>query len=162
MSTHTCTIHWQRDGASFTDQRYSRAHAWRFDGGAVVRGSSAPTSVPLPWSDPAAVDPEEAFVAAVSSCHMLWFLSLAAQQGFTLDAYEDAAEGRMEAIAPGRVGITRVLLRPRLVFSGPRTPTDAEVAALHHTAHEKCYIANSIRGEVAVTGSWRMAPPAAG
>lgn len=144
MSDHTATVHWQRQAdEAFTDNRYHRAHDWRFDGGAVVRGSSAPSSVPLPHSDPAAVDPEEAFVAALSSCHMLWFLHLAAAEGHVVDAYHDQASGHMSRIAPGKVGFTSVTLRPAVRFAG--TPPDAQAhAALHHRAHEACFIANSV------------------
>jgi organic hydroperoxide reductase OsmC/OhrA len=157
MSRHTCTVTWERGDASFTDQRYSRAHQWRFDGGAEVAGSSSPHSVKLPWSDPAAVDPEEAFVAAVSSCHMLWFLSLAAEDGFRVDRYADAADGLLGKMPNGRRGMTEVVLRPDIAFSGPRLPDDAAVARLHHAAHEHCDIANSIRGEVRVEGRWHAA-----
>jgi organic hydroperoxide reductase OsmC/OhrA len=161
MSTYGCTVRWHREAeADFARGRYSRAHQWAFDGGAVVPGSSSVLSVPLPWSDPAAVDPEEAFVAAVSSCHMLWFLALAAKRGFVVDGYEDAAEGVMETIAPAREAITQVLLRPEVVFAATRLPTDEEVEALHHAAHEHCYIANSIRSEVRVQGRWRAATAA--
>lgn len=154
MSVHVCTVDWQRDGPGFTEQRYSRAHTLRFDGGAVVPGSSSPHSVKPPYSDPAAVDPEEAFVAAVSSCHMLWFLSLAAQRGFTVDRYTDQAEGLLAAGPQGgRKWMTQVVLRPSVTFSGERRPTDSDLRELHHAAHEECYIANSIRGEVRVETS---------
>lgn len=145
MSEYTATIAWTRGDQPFLHNRYSRAHDWRFDGGAVVRGSSAPASVPLPMSDPAAVDPEEALVAAASSCHMLVFLALAARAGFTVDAYEDQAVGVM-----GRTAITAITLRPRIDWSGEVRPDAAQIAALHHRAHEGCYIANSILAEVTV------------
>lgn len=157
MSSHTCTVEWERGAQPFTDQKYSRAHRWHFDGGACVPGSSSPHSVPVPCSDPAAVDPEEAFVAAVSSCHMLWFLSLAARQKLVVDRYADAAEGSLADVGDGRRAITLVVLRPEVVFSGPVLPDAAQVEALHHAAHDRCYIANSIRGEVRVQGSWRSA-----
>jgi organic hydroperoxide reductase OsmC/OhrA len=157
MATYGCTVEWSRGDAVFTDQKYPRAHAWRFDGGAVVRGSSSPHSVRVPYSDVAAVDPEEALVAAVSSCHMLWFLSLAAQAGWVIDSYVDAAEARMGTFADGRRGITEVLLRPRIVVAGSRAADDAAIGSLHHEAHERCDIAHSIRGEVRVQGSWSPA-----
>jgi organic hydroperoxide reductase OsmC/OhrA len=157
MSSYTCNVEWQRGDAAFVDGRYPRAHAWRFDGGAVVPGSSSPHSVRVPLSDPAAVDPEEALVAAVSSCHMLWFLSLAAAQGYVIDSYEDAAEGRLAAFADGAVGIVEVVLRPRVVVSGPKQADDASLDALHHAAHARCNIGQSLRGEVRVQGSWRPA-----
>jgi organic hydroperoxide reductase OsmC/OhrA len=157
MADHGCTVEWKRGTQAFTDQQYSRAHRWRFDGGAEVPGSSSPHNVKVPLSDPAAVDPEEAFVAAISSCHMLWFLSLAAQRGFVLDSYADAAVGRMHAVDGDRKAMTEVVLRPALVFSGSKLPTDADVDALHHEAHRHCYIANSIRSEVRVEGRWQAA-----
>lgn len=148
MSEYTARIHWQRHGQVFTDKRYSRRHDWHFDGGAVVPGSSSPHSVPLPYSDASAVDPEEALVAAVSSCHALWFLGLAAQAGWCVDDYQDQAVGLMARNERGRMAITRVTLRPRVRFAGGRQPDAAEFARLHHAAHEECYIANSITAEV--------------
>lgn len=150
MSAHTATIQWQRGDAAFSDGRYSRRHAWQFDGGAVVAASPSPHVVPAPWSDPAAVDPEEAFVAAIASCHMLWFLSLAAEGGFVVDRYEDAAAGTMARIAPGRQAITEVVLRPRIAFAGEHVPTAAEVEALHEAAHDRCFIANSVKTAIHV------------
>ncbi len=148
MSTYSATLRWQRNGAAFTDQRYSRAHEWHFDGGAVVPGSSSPHTVPLPYSDAAAVDPEEAFVAALSSCHLLWFLHLTAKAGFVVDRYEDRADGVMARNAEGRLAMTLVTLRPNAAFAGERQPTRSEVEALHHAAHEECFIANSVKSEV--------------
>jgi organic hydroperoxide reductase OsmC/OhrA len=156
MSRYGCSIAWLRAGAPFIGGRYSRAHEWRFDGGAVVRGSSSPHSVRLPWSDPAAVDPEEALVAAAASCHMLWFLSLAAERGYVVDSYGDAAEGCMGSF-DGRPAITEIVLRPDVLFSRAQEPDAQAVEALHHAAHEHCYIANSLRGTVRVEGSWRLA-----
>jgi organic hydroperoxide reductase OsmC/OhrA len=144
MSTHLATTHWQRrEGEAFTDNRYARRHEWHFDGGAVVAGSSAPTSVPLPWSDPTAVDPEEAFVAALSSCHLLWFLHLAGQAGWVVDHYRDEASGTMARNARGKIAFTQVTLRPTVRFAGA-APTAEEHEALHHRAHEECFIANSV------------------
>jgi organic hydroperoxide reductase OsmC/OhrA len=149
MHTYTATTRWQRHAAeAFTDHHYHRRHDWRFDGGAVVAGSSSPLSVPLPHSDPAAVDPEEAFVAALSSCHLLWFLSLAAKAGWVVDDYHDDAVGTMTHDAGGRIAITQVTLRPRVRFGGGQRPTPAQHEALHHQAHERCYIANSVRCDV--------------
>jgi organic hydroperoxide reductase OsmC/OhrA len=145
MSVHGARIEWQRGDAAFTDQRYSRQHRWHFDGGATVLASSSPAVVPLPMSDPAGVDPEEAFVAALSSCHMLWFLSLAAADGWLVETYEDAAEGRMGRDEAGRVVMRQVTLRPRVRFGGARRPTPAERDALHHRAHEACFLAHSVR-----------------
>ena len=150
MSEHVATIEWNRDGQAFSDNRYSRTHDWRFDGGAVVRGSSAPSSVPAPMSDPAAVDPEEALVAAVSSCHMLFFLAFARKDGFVVDRYRDEASGLLGRDERGRMSITTVTLRPEIAFSGEVRPDAAALADLHHRAHEACYIANSIRAGVTV------------
>lgn len=148
MAEYTARVLWQRAAQqSFTDQRYSRRHVWQFDGGAEVPGSSSPHSVPLPYSDPSAVDPEEALVAAISSCHMLWFLSLAAKAGFTVDGYRDDASGTMARNAEGRMAITVVTLRPAVRF-GDKQPAADELAHLHHEAHERCYIANSVKCEV--------------
>jgi organic hydroperoxide reductase OsmC/OhrA len=141
---------WERGDQNFLDSRYSRAHRWRFDGGAEVPGSSSPHVVPVPMSDPKAVDPEEAFVASLSSCHMLWFLSLAAQKGFRVDRYADDAEGVMAKNAQGKRAVTRVTLRPAVEFSGEKIPTRQELEALHHKAHEECFIANSVKTEVRV------------
>jgi len=150
MSEHVATVEWSRDGQVFSDNQYARAHDWRFDGGAVVRGSSAPSSVPAPMSDPAAVDPEEALVAAVSSCHMLFFLAYARKDGFVVDRYRDEASGRLDRDGRGRTSITVVTLRPEATFSGEVRPDAAALVELHHRAHEACYIANSIRAEVSV------------
>jgi len=149
MAEFTATIQWQREPqAAFTDNRYSRRHEWRFDGGAVVPGSSSPHSVRLPYSDASAVDPEEALVAAASSCHLLTFLYLAAKAGWQIDSYEDDAVGLMARNEQGRQAITRITLRPAIRFGGGREPTAAELAQLHHDAHEQCYIANSIKSEI--------------
>ena len=148
MSEHTATVHWQRHAdEAFSDNRYHRRHDWHFDGGAVVPGSSAPTSVPLPWSDPAAVDPEEAFVASLSSCHLLWFLHLAGKAGWVVDDYRDDAVGVMGRRPDGRVAITTVTLRPAVRFAGPQ-PTAEQHETLHHDAHAQCFIANSVTSEL--------------
>jgi organic hydroperoxide reductase OsmC/OhrA len=149
VSEYTADILWERSpNEDFLANRYSRRHEMRFDGGAVVAGSSSPHSVPLPMSDACAVDPEEAFVASLSSCHMLWFLAIAAKRRFCVDRYFDAAVGVMQKNAQGKVAVTRVTLRPEVVFSGERLPTRAEIEYLHHTAHDECYIANSVKSEV--------------
>ncbi len=149
MSTFTARVVWVRDHQPFLDNRYSRAHRWEFDGGLAVPASSSPFSVPVPMSDPSAVDPEEALVAAASSCHMLFFLSLAAQRGFVVERYDDNAAGLMEKNAEGRIAMTRITLAPNITFEG-KTPTEQELAELHHAAHDKCYIANSIKAEVVI------------
>ena len=151
MSTYTATIRWsRRDEGDFTRGQYSRAHQWAFDGGTVVPASASPHVVPAPWSDPAGVDPEEAFVASLSSCHMLFFLDFARRGGFTVDSYVDEALGLMGKDASGRIAVTRATLRPKIVFSGEKQPTDADIAGLHHRSHEACFIANSVKTEVTV------------
>jgi len=148
MARHDAIVSWVSDG-KFTSGKYSRGHEWRFDGGAVVRGSSSPSVVPLPMSDPAGVDPEEALVASASSCHMLWFLALAQNAGLDVLSYRDEAVGQMGKDERGRISLTRITLRPDIVFAG-RQPNTAELETLHHEAHEKCFIANSLRSEIVV------------
>ncbi|MES2716429.1 MAG: OsmC family protein [Pseudomonadota bacterium] len=148
MSLYTATIAWQRDGQPFSDRRYRRQHQWRFDGGAVVAGSSSPQLVPLPMSDAAAVDPEEAFIAALSSCHLLWFLDIACRAGWVVDDYQDAATGVLAKNADGLLAMTVVTLRPLVRFAGERQPDATEIHRLHHAAHAACFIANSVRTEV--------------
>lgn len=148
MSRHGARVSWRADGG-FRSGDYSRAHDWLFDGGQQVRASSSPSVVPEPRSDPFGVDPEEALVAAVSSCHMLWFLSLAQGQGFDVAAYDDDAAGEMGRVGPGRFALTRIVLRPAIQFEG-KAPSAEELAALHGQAHERCFIANSLKTEVVV------------
>lgn len=150
MHQYTANIEWQRGDQAFTDNRYSRGHAWKFDGGAVVPGSSSPLSVPLPMSIAANVDPEEALVAAASSCHMLVFLWLACKQGYTVDSYSDQAVGIMDKNGKGKLAITLITLRPQIVFSGAQQPSAAQLDALHHQAHDGCYIANSLACDIIV------------
>ncbi len=153
MSEHKAIIRWQCTGAEFLKGRYSREHTWTFDGGATVPASPSPAVVPAPWSNPAHVDPEEAFVAAVSSCHMLTFLYLASKAGFQVDAYEDESTGVMAKNEKGVPWVSIVSLQPRIVFRGAKLPTPEEEARLHHLAHEQCFIANSIKTEVVVRSS---------
>ncbi len=141
---------WTREGAVFTDNRYSRGHLWRFDGGVEVPGSSSPLSVRLPLSREDAVDPEEALVAAVASCHMLFFLGFAAKAGFVVDKYEDTAVGIMTKNERGKLFVSNITLNPAITLSGSKRPSPQELDALHHHAHEECYIANSVRAEVVV------------
>jgi organic hydroperoxide reductase OsmC/OhrA len=148
MAEHKALIEWQREGAAFADGRYSRGHRWTFDGGIEVPASASPHVVPLPLSVARAVDPEVAFVASLASCHMLWFLSLAAQAGFVVESYRDEAVGSMERDAAGKLWMARVTLLPDARFGGPRRPTRAEVAQLHERAHEECFIARSVRTDV--------------
>ena len=150
MSTYTATIRWSRNGAEgFTKGQYSRAHEWAFDGSHVMKASASPHVVPAPWSDPAGVDPEEAFVASLSSCHMLFFLDFARRAGFIVDSYVDDAEGVMEKREDGKIAMTRVTLRPQIAWGGT-PPDEAAIADLHHKAHEACFIANSVTTEVTV------------
>lgn len=148
MAEYGATIEWRSDGG-FREGRYSRAHRWSFDGGAVVPASASPHVVPAPMSDPAGVDPEEALVASASSCHMLWFLHLARDSGFDVAAYRDEARATMGKDDRGRIAMTRIVLRPEIEFAGGAPDAEA-LERLHHEAHEKCFIANSLRTEIAV------------
>ncbi len=143
-------LEWQRNGHHFLDQKYSRAHEWIFDGGLRVPASSSPLSVPLPMSVADNVDPEEALVAAASSCHMLFFLSIAAKHGHTVESYIDNAVGLLEQDANGRMAMTSITLRPEITFAGMAWPGEDEIAALHHAAHDRCYIANSLKTEITI------------
>ena len=152
MSHYQATVLWQRPpDIAFTDGRYSRAHLWRFDGGAEVPASASPHIVPLPFSAPEAVDPEEAYVAALASCHMLFFLSIAAKRHFVVDRYSDTVEGVMEKNAAGQLWVSRVTLHPEIVYAGPQ-PTAEQRDHMHHAAHEVCFIANSVKTEIRVAG----------
>ena len=148
MAQYTAEVLWLRGEQDFIGNRYSRRHLLRFDGGVEVAGSSSPHVVPLPFSDAAAVDPEEAFVASLSSCHMLWFLSIAAKRKFCVDRYFDAATGVMGKDAEGKMAMLSVTLRPTIEFSGERVPTKERIEEMHHKAHEECFIANSVKTEV--------------
>jgi organic hydroperoxide reductase OsmC/OhrA len=148
MSEYKAVVEWERRGAVFTDNRYSREHRWRFDEGISVPASASPHVVPLPYSTQAAVDPEEAFVAALASCHMLFFLSLAAKRRFTVESYRDAATGLMGKDPSGKEAMLEVTLRPDVRFGGDRLPTAADIDALHHAAHEECFLARSVKTAV--------------
>ena len=153
MSIYTATITWKSDSPeSFTKNRYTRGHTWEFDGGVTVPASSSPHAVRVPFSIEAAVDPEEALVAAASSCHMLTFLWLAAKAGFNVASYTDNAVGEMTKGDDGKEWVSLITLDPQIEWSGERIPTAEELAELHHAAHEGCYIANSIKSEVVVAG----------
>jgi organic hydroperoxide reductase OsmC/OhrA len=152
MSEHTAIISWKRTGPDFIKGQYSRVHTWRFDGGVVVPASPSPAAVPAPWSNPACVDPEEVFVASISSCHMLTFLHLASRQGFQVDSYQDEAVGGMTKNENGVSWISVVTLNPKIACSGERLPAPADEERLHHQAHEQCFIANSIKTHVTVAG----------
>lgn len=150
MNAYTATVLWERGDQPFSDNKYSRAHVVSFDGGVSIAGSSSPSVVRLPLSKAEAADPEEMLIASLSMCHMLWFLDLARQGGFIVDRYEDAAEGVLGKDDRGRVAITKVTLKPLTAWSGEKTPTVADIEALHHKAHDACFIANSFRGDVAI------------
>jgi organic hydroperoxide reductase OsmC/OhrA len=149
MSQHKATISWKRKGPDFLLGKYSREHTWTFDGGVTVPASPSPAVVPVPWSNPANVDPEEAYVASISSCHMLTFLHLACGKGFMVDSYDDEAVGVMAKNEKGVPWVAEVTLHPRIVY-GVKQPTPAEAEQLHHTAHEQCFIANSVKTRIVV------------
>ena len=148
MIEHKASIHWQFDGGDFRKGRYSRAHTWRFDGGLEVPASPSPHVVPAPWSEAGAVDPEEAFVAAIASCHMMTFLFLASRAGFLVERYEDDAVGSMVKNEQGRWWVNEVVLKPRIVYGGDKRPDATEIAHLHHAAPEECFIANSVKTDI--------------
>jgi len=152
MSEHKATIRWQNNGPDFLKGKYSREHTWTFDGGIKLDASASPSVVPVPYSNPAYVDPEEAFVAAVSSCHMLTFIYLAGRQGMQVDSYEDEAVGvvtKNEADVPW---VSAIKLNPKIVYGGQKRPTPEDEERLHHSAHEQCFIANSVRTKITVNG----------
>lgn len=150
MHQYQAEILWQRGAQAFIDNRYSRAHQWEFDGGLIVPASSSPLSVPVPMSEAKNVDPEEALVAALASCHMLFYLSFVAKRAYVLEQYKDLAVGIMDKNAQGRQAITRIHLRPHESYSSEKQPSLQEREELHHMAHEHCYIANSIHAEVII------------
>ena len=155
MSAYTATIAWTNQGPDFSKGKFSRAHTWSFDGGVTVPASPSPHVVPAPWSDPAGVDPEEAFIASVASCHMLTFLWLAGRDGFTVESYTDTATGAMAKLPNGSMWMSEITLNPQIRWSGDKQPAAADLERLHHRAHEFCFIANSIKTQVTVA-----APPA--
>jgi organic hydroperoxide reductase OsmC/OhrA len=150
MSDYKALISWKLQGSEFLKGRYSREHTWTFDGGLSVPASSSPSVVPTPWSNPAAIDPEEAFVASIASCHMLTFIFLAGKKGFQIGGYSDEAVGVMTKNERGVPWVSTVTLHPKIDYSGDKRPTTEEIEQLHHHAHEQCYIANSIKTEVKV------------
>lgn len=153
MQKHAANISWSRQGADFANQRYSRAHEWHFDGGAKVAASASPANVPVPFSVPEAVDPEEALVAAASSCHMLWFLSIAAKRGFVVDSYVDQAFGLIEQNRTGKLAFSRIILQPLVEFAGQPSPSAEHLAEMHQMAHNSCFIANSLNCDVIVAAT---------
>lgn len=150
MSEHKAIIKWRGPQGDFLKGTYSREHTWTFDGGVTVPASSSPAAVRIPFSNPANVDPEEAFVASISSCHMLTYLYVASRKGFEVVDYEDEAVGVMTKNERGTPWVSSVALHPRIRYSPVKTPTAEEEDQLHHLAHEQCFIANSVRTEIKV------------
>jgi organic hydroperoxide reductase OsmC/OhrA len=149
--SYNVTIFWQKNlDEVFVDNKYSRLHSWRFDGGIELAASSSPHVVPLPMSNESAVDPEEAFIASLSSCHMLWFLSIAAEKKYIVESYEDNVEGILGKDEDGKLAMTKVTLKPKVVFKNTTTPSREQVDELHHLAHEKCFIANSVKTKITI------------
>ena len=154
MSEHKVTLKWERGGAEFSYQKYPRDHTWSFDGGHTMKATAAPAY----FGNPAHVDPEEAFVASLASCHMLCFLSIAAKHGFVVDRYVDEAIGILDKNESGKLSITRVTLRPKAEYIG-RAPTEPELHEMHHLAHEECFIANSVKTDVRCEPRVWLHPP---
>jgi organic hydroperoxide reductase OsmC/OhrA len=150
MSEHRATIRWQNKGPDFLKGKYSREHTWTFDGGVTVSASAAPSVVPGPYSNPANVDPEEAFVAAVSSCHMLTFVYLASRQGFQVDSYVDEAVGLVTKNEAGVPWVSSIRLNPKISYGGQKLPNRTDTEQLHHLAHEQCFIANSVKTSITI------------
>ena len=150
MSDYYATVTWTRGGENFVGNKYSRAHTWTFDGGATIPASPSPHIVPVPMSVEENVDPEEAFVASLSSCHMLFFLSGAAKRGFTIDKYVDEAVGTLAKNEAGKMAMVKVVLKPAIKFSGDKLPTSEQQEKMHHEAHERCFIANSVKTKVEI------------
>ncbi|MEB8431235.1 OsmC family protein [Cocleimonas sp. KMM 6892] len=148
-SHYNATVVWQRGSQTFSDNKYSRAHQWVFDSGTSIAASSSPHIVPLPYSVDENIDPEEAFVASLSSCHMLFFLSFAAKNKWIIDSYEDSASGTLEKNEEGKLAMTKVVLNPEIKYSG-ETPSKEQEAEIHHLAHEACFIANSVKTVVEI------------
>lgn len=155
MHQYKATVRWQRSSDPFTSNNYSRRHEWEFDGGFSMPASASPQVVPERFTDPSAVDPEEAFVASLSSCHMLWFLSLAAQNGYVVDRYEDHADGFMQENQERKLAITEVILRPVVIFDSNHKPDSKTFNTLHRQAHKRCFIARSVKAEITIKGQMK-------
>ena len=153
MAEHRATVRWEQAGGPFAKRQYSRAHSWSFDGGATVPAAASPHAVPLQFTDASAVDPEEAYIAAIASCHLLSFLPLAALAGFEVLRYEDEAVGRMAKNERGQYWVSEVDLAPRIMWGEGKAPSAEQLAELHHRAHDDCYIANSVRTEIRFHGA---------
>lgn len=149
MSSHNVTVSWQRGNEeAFTDQKYSRMHSWTFEGGIMVPASPSTHIVPLPFSNPNYVDPEQAFVASISSCHMLFFLDICSQEGIVVDDYRDEAKGYLERIGKNQMAMTKVILKPEASYSGDVIPAPGKLEEIHHKAHDLCFIANSVTTDI--------------
>jgi len=150
---YSSTVVWEKQpNEIFTDNKYSRKHKWKFDG-IEVTASSSPQVVPLPLSYEHAIDPEESFVASLSSCHMLFFLSFAARNRYIIEKYEDRAEGIVAKNEEGKMAVVSVTLHPKIIFSGEKTPSSEEIDQIHHQAHEACFIANSVTTNIQIISS---------
>lgn len=151
MFKYLAKINWVRSSdENYIDNKYSRRHSWSFDGGVTVQASSSPHIVPLPYSVEANVDPEEAFVASLSSCHMLFFLSIAAKRRYVIDTYLDDAVGIMDNDSNGKMSMTKVTLHPKIIFSGEKKPILKQIENMHHQSHEQCFIANSVKADIVI------------
>ncbi|MCA0200918.1 MAG: OsmC family protein [Proteobacteria bacterium] len=150
MSEHKAIVEWAKPSPEFLKGRYSREHTWSFDGGARVLASASPSVVPVPLSNPAGVDPEEGFIASLSSCHMLTFLDLARRKGFAVEHYRDEAVGHMAKNAEGAMWVSEVILNPQITYTGDKRPTPAEEEELHYATHKVCFISNSVKTDVKV------------
>jgi organic hydroperoxide reductase OsmC/OhrA len=151
MSEHVATACWENSQEIFTDNKYSREHTWKFDGGVEIAASASPHVVPAPYSNASCVDPEEAFVASLSSCHMLWFLSIAAKRKFVVESYIDKAIGTMDKAEDGKLAMTAVQLCPKVIFIGDALPTAEQIEKMHDEAHHSCFLANSVKTHIIVT-----------
>ena len=150
MVTFSAIVEWSLGDGDFASGHYSRGHTITLDGGLAIPGTASPQVVKAPWSVEGAMDPEQAFIAAISQCHMLWFLDLAKQAGFSVERYRDEAHGVLARISRGKQAVTKVTLRPQITFTGERRPSAAEIQDLHHQAHEVCFIANSVKTEIVI------------
>jgi organic hydroperoxide reductase OsmC/OhrA len=155
MSEHKATIRWTRTGEEFLKGKFPRAHTWTFDGGLDIPASSSPAAVPAPYSNPANVDPEEAFVASISSCHMMTYLWAAYRSGFVIDSYEDEAVGVLTKNEKGIPWVSVVTLHPQIAYSGEKIPTAEDIERLHHQAHDNCFIANSVKTEIKIAEGFK-------
>lgn len=153
MHSYQATVHWKLDDQSFTENKYSRKHSWTFDGGLTVPASASPQVVPAPLTDSSAIDPEEAFVASLSSCHMLWFLSIASKKGYLVEDYKDQANGFMEQNKEGKWAITQVILNPDVHFGNKYRPKRVVFDQIHRQAHQECFIAHSVKTEITINAN---------